>query len=179
MNMNIACEILHNNLKGNKLKVNSVEEIALAAHVVSQNMSMDKIKKMFRISHTMFDRIKKIYLLSNESKKIIKKHNFGIEQSYHITKFNKKQQLEFAKTIVGMNTNEVRIFVRSVLDDQKKPISDHKLEFDQKMDNERMDIIIIPVNGTIYRKLINIAKKMKKDPHDFAYDLLTERLNEF
>lgn len=174
MKMKEAERILMRNLKGSRIKAVDTVTLAEAVKRVKIDMTVSDMVDLFNVSHTMLQRLNKINQLSDETKNIVKRLGFGIEQTYLLTRIPAKIEEKAARAMGGMSSHEARKFINMVRNSGKS-VEECKKEFNAQQKN--FSLLVIPLHNDTYQLLSKQAKKSNKQIHDHALDILEKHAN--
>ena len=170
-----AERIVMSNLKGSKIKSVDTVTLAEAVREVGKSMKQGEMNKFFDVSHTMLQRINRINQLSEKTKEIVRESGFGIEKSYMLTQIPVEQEEKVAKAIIGMTAHDTRKFIKMLKISEK---SIEECTKDLEAMQKTFSLVVIPMPESLYRQLLILARKHKKEPHDLALSILEEYIHE-
>lgn len=177
LNEKQAVQILMRNLKGSKNKPDSLLQVAESVNFLKKTTSLNDMKRMFDVSSTMLNQINRLNKLNDFSKKLLQNGKLGIEKGYLLARLNGKRQDEAAKEIVNLSSHDSRTFIDLLIKNEKVSVSDCTQQFNQKI-SKKMDLLVIPMPYGVFNELERQSKKKRLDPHDLAFKILEEYLNE-
>jgi|APSaa5957512535_1039671.scaffolds.fasta_scaffold21451_2 hypothetical protein len=175
MNEDKAIAILMANLKGAKKKPSNLLEFSEACGVLREKWGFKKMSEFFHVSQYMLRQIDKINELDKNLKNLVKNGDLGIEGSYHLWRLSPNNRTKAAKILSELNSEEIRVFMNIARKNKEKSIEIWKKEFEQ-IRNEKIQMIILPVEPELYKKLEKNAKKTKSTVHDYALKIIKKNL---
>ena len=182
MNEEEAVAIMMASLKGAKNKPVNLLKFAQACRFLSlhEKWGFKEMAKYFSASEYMLRQIDKINDVAKESNKIkqlIKNGDLGIEACYQLSRIDEPKRSQTAKMLKDMNTDEIRRFVYFIVHNPKLSLEECKKLF-EKEKPERVELLVIPLDGQTFDNLKKSANRSKLKVHDYALKVLKEKVND-
>lgn len=176
MKEEIAVAIMMGNLKGSKSKPSNLLEFAKACRELKKLWGFAEMSKYFRISQYMLRQIDKINELKDPTlQKLIGDGKLGIEASYQLWRINEEKRKDVAEIIQNMTTEQIRTFVYMLQKNSNISVKECKKLFEKQ--EGVLNMLVLPLDTTIYNRLQKKAKKSKLSIHNYALKILEDGID--